>query len=326
MDEIILSCRDISREFQVKSGLTAKGGVVKAVDRVSLELMKGEILGVAGESGCGKSTLAKILSRLLKPTSGDLYFEGKICQERDWAGLDSFRQKLQMVFQDPYSSLNPRMRIGEIIAEPIVIRKAGTTVELRREVKELMELVGLPPDKYFAYPHEFSGGQRQRIGIARALAVKPQVLIADEPLSALDISIQAQIINLMLDLRKQFGLSYILISHDLSVIRHMCHRVAVMYLGRVVELGAAESLFSRPLHPYSDALIASIPGMEKSGYSAVYGGDIPSPLAPPTGCHFHPRCPYKQEICCSVSPELEDKGGGQLAACHFPLLTNNRQQ
>jgi peptide/nickel transport system ATP-binding protein len=311
----ILEARGLSKQFHLSASPFAAARTITAVDNVSLSLGQGETLGLAGESGCGKSTVARMMMGLLEPTSGELLFNGKSLAE---AGTD-FRKTVQMVFQDPYSSLNPRMRIGEIIAEPIVIHRLAPKMEIRETVLEIMSRVGLPAGQYDRYPHEFSGGQRQRIGIARALAVKPQVIIADEPLSALDISIQAQIINLFIDLQKSFGLSYLIISHDLAVIRHLSTRVAIMYLGRIVEQGRTDDFFSCPLHPYSRGLLSAIPDLDnKTGKPSVaIQGDIPSPVSPPSGCHFHPRCPYRQEICFEVSPPLEEKKKGHLAACHF---------
>lgn len=314
----VLEARKLSKQFHLSASPFSPARTITAVDGVSLTLAQGEILGLAGESGCGKSTVARLMMGLLQPTSGELFFNGKPLSGITRKAETDFRRVVQMVFQDPYSSLNPRMRIGEIIAEPIIIHRLAPKREIREIVLGLMNRVGLPPGQYDRYPHEFSGGQRQRIGIARALAVKPQVIIADEPLSALDISIQAQIINLFIDLQKSYGLSYIIISHDLAVIRHLSTRVAIMYLGRIVEQAATENLFSCALHPYTRALLAAIPDLSTlKAKSVPIQGDIPSPLAPPSGCHFHPRCPYRKEICFEISPPLEEKKEGHLAACHF---------
>jgi len=315
----ILEARGLSKQFHLSASPFAAAKTITAVDCVSLTLREGETLGLAGESGCGKSTVARLMMGLLQPSAGELFFNG-----RDLSGITGrtetdFRKAVQMVFQDPYSSLNPRMRIGEIIAEPMIIHRLAPKKEIREIVLDLMHRVGLPAGQYDRYPHEFSGGQRQRIGIARALAVKPRVIIADEPLSALDISIQAQIINLFIDLQKSYGLSYLIISHDLAVIRHLSTRVAIMYLGRIVEQGSSDDLFTCPLHPYTRALLAAIPDLANSTVKAAAAiqGDLPSPVSPPSGCHFHPRCPYRKEICSEKSPPLEEKKEGHLAACHF---------
>jgi peptide/nickel transport system ATP-binding protein len=315
----ILETRNLSKQFQLSASAFSAAGTITAVDSVSLTLEQGETLGLAGESGCGKSTVARLMMGLLPPTSGELFFNGKSLSGIKRKEETDFRKAVQMVFQDPYSSLNPRMRIGEIIAEPIIIHRLAPTKNIREIVLGIMNRVGLQPGHYDRYPHEFSGGQRQRIGIARALAVEPRAIIADEPLSALDISIQAQIINLLIDLQKSLGLSYLIISHDLAVIRHLSNKVAIMYLGRIVEQGVTEELFTSPLHPYTEALIAAIPGLgtSKAKTAPVLRGDIPSPVSTPSGCPFHPRCPYRKEICSVNSPPLEEKKTGHLAACHF---------
>ncbi len=315
----ILEARALRKQFQLSASPFATAKTITAVDSVSLSLGKGETLGLAGESGCGKSTVARLMMGLMQPTSGELFFNGARLSGIHRNAESNFRRAVQMVFQDPFSSLNPRMRIGEIIAEPMIIHRLAPKNDIKKQVLDLMDRVGLPSGQYDRYPHEFSGGQRQRIGIARALAVKPRVIIADEPLSALDISIQAQIINLLIELQKSFGLSYLIISHDLAVIRHLSSRVAIMYLGRIVEQGSTDDLFTSPLHPYTRALLSAIPDLSTSAVKASVAvrGDIPSAVSPPSGCHFHPRCPFSKQICSEQSPQLEEKTPGHLAACHF---------
>jgi peptide/nickel transport system ATP-binding protein len=318
VNEILLEARNLKKQFNLPAPPFGRSKVITALDGVSISLRQGETLGLAGESGCGKSTVAKLLMGLEQPTSGDIQFRGEGISLFNKAEKNSFRRAIQMVFQDPYSSLNPRMRVGEIIGEPLLIHRITATSDHREAVLALMNKVGLPPEQYDRYPHQFSGGQRQRIGIARALALTPEIIIADEPLSALDISIQAQIINLLIDLQKTLRLAYLLISHDLAVIRHLSTRVAIMYLGRIVEQAGTEDIFTTPLHPYTRALLAAIPGFGiAAGSATLLEGDIPSPIATPSGCPFHPRCPYKKDICTTVAPELEEKSPEHFAACHF---------
>ena len=291
-------------------------GILRAVDQVSLSLEPGETLGIVGESGCGKSTLARLILRLIEPTSGTVRFMGTDLTALSSRALRPHRRNMQIVFQDPYASLDPRMSVGSIIAEPLDIHGVGDRQARRRRVTELLDLVGLNPAVADRYPHEFSGGQRQRIGIARALALDPKLVVLDEPVSALDVSIQAQILNLLLELKGRLKLSYIFISHDLSVIEHVSDRVAVMYLGRIVETGPAVSLFDRPLHPYTRALIAAIPGTPERERTLLRG-DPPSPERLPSGCHFHPRCPMAREICREIAPVLRLIEESRKAECHF---------
>jgi peptide/nickel transport system ATP-binding protein len=322
MKQLLLEAKNIHKSFPVKPGPFARALSLKAVNGVSFRLEEGETLGLAGESGSGKSTLGKLLLKLLTPDEGEIMFRGKSQDSFTARELLSFRKETQMIFQDPYSSLNPRMRIGDIIGEPIKIHKSSVSAGYHEQIVALMKRVGLNEEYFSRYPHEFSGGQRQRIGIARALAVSPRLIIADEPVSALDVSIQAQIINLLQELKAEFNLSFIIIAHDLSVLHHMSDRIAIMYLGAIVEMGTTEQVFSRYLHPYTEALLSAVPHLEKQDRrkKIVLKGDIPSPLDPPSGCPFHPRCPYARlEVCAVTPPPLEEKRSGHLAACHFCL-------
>ncbi|MGA7828952.1 MAG: oligopeptide/dipeptide ABC transporter ATP-binding protein [Geobacteraceae bacterium] len=322
MNQPLLEARNLRKYFSVKATPFAKALPLKAVNGISFQLKEGETLGLAGESGSGKSTLGKLLLRLLAPDQGEILYRNINLDTFSTKELRAFRKETQMIFQDPYSSLNPRMRIGDIIGEPIKIHGTGNTAGYREQVYALMKRVGLSEEYFSRYPHEFSGGQRQRIGIARALAVSPRLIIADEPVSALDVSIQAQIINLLQELKKEFKLSFLIIAHDLSVLRHMSDRIAVMYLGSIVEIGNTEQVFSGFLHPYTEALLSAVPHLEpqEQGKRVILKGDIPSPLAPPDGCPFHPRCPHvRPEVCAVIPPPLEEKRPGHLAACHFSL-------
>jgi oligopeptide/dipeptide ABC transporter ATP-binding protein len=321
----LIEVRDLVKHFPITRGIVFRRqiGAVKAVDGVNFDVLRGETLGLVGETGCGKSTTARMLVRLLDPTSGTIRFEGEDIASLHKAELKGLHREMQMIFQDPYSSLNPRKTVGSIIADPFVIHGMLTGEgERKKRVQELMDRVGLNPEHYNRYPHEFSGGQRQRIGVARAIALEPKVLVADEPVSALDVSIQAQVLNLLRSLQREMGLTLIFIAHDLSVVRHMCDRVAVMYLGKVVELASADALYSFPRHPYTGALLSAVPvpnpGAGKR-QRQLLSGDVPSPANPPSACRFHTRCPKAQAKCSEVEPPLEPKGEGTVAACHFPL-------
>jgi oligopeptide transport system ATP-binding protein len=292
---------------------------VYAVDDVTISLNEGETVGLVGESGCGKSTVARTIMRLIEPTAGKIYFDGRDITRLPLAEMRALRQDMQMIFQDPYASLNPRMKVGQIVGDPMDIHKVAQGVEKRDRITYLLESVGLQPEHQDRYPREFSGGQRQRIGIARALACQPKVVIGDEPVSALDVSIQAQIINLLENLQTQFDLSYIMISHDLTVIEHICDRIAVMYLGRIVETAPYDILYNRPLHPYTEALLSAVtvPDPDYRKKRIILKGDVPSPISPPPGCHFHTRCMYKTEVCKTEQPRLKETGDGQWVACHL---------
>ena len=330
----LVAVENLTKHFAARPGLFGGGkGVIKAVDGVSLAIAAGETLGLVGESGCGKSTLGRAILRLHEPTSGRVVIDGTDVTSLAPAPLRAFRKRAQIIFQDPYASLNPRMTVGEILDEPLVIHGLGDAAQRKQRVAQLLDVVGLRPEVAARYPHEFSGGQRQRVGIARALAVEPRFIVADEPLSALDVSIQAQIVNLLVELQREHELTYLFISHDLKIVEHLCDRVAVMYLGRVVEEAPAAALYARPLHPYTVALLSAVPEIDpdKKRTRLILEGDVPSPSAPPPGCTFHPRCPLyakkdRPEICRTSAPGLAVKDGpatidekepGHRAACHF---------
>jgi oligopeptide transport system ATP-binding protein len=321
----LLEIHDLVKHFPIKSGviIDREIGRVRAVDGVTITVKEGETLGLVGESGCGKSTLCRTVLQLIPPTSGSVQFEGEELVGRRGRALRPLRREMQMIFQDPYASLNPRHRVGQIVGTPLRIHGLASGDALKRQVNELLERVGLGPEHYNRFPHEFSGGQRQRIGIARALALRPKLIIADEPVSALDVSIQAQIINLLEDLQDEFKLTYIFVAHDLGVIRHVSDRIAVMYLGKIVELGPAEEVYSRPIHPYTLSLLSALPIPDPKANAEreqiVLEGDIPSPANPPAACRFHTRCPYATEICSQEEPALVNYGNDHWAACHHPL-------
>jgi peptide/nickel transport system ATP-binding protein len=323
---VLLRVNRLKKYFPVRRGVFRRiVGWVKAVDEVDFFIRVGETLGLVGESGCGKTTCARTILRLIEPTAGEVWFRSKQLGKEvnvvkaDKKTMKLLRREMQIIFQDPYSSLNPRMTVGDIIGEPLVVHGLAKGKALRERVAELLEAVGLKPEHMRRYPHEFSGGQRQRIGIARALALNPQLVVCDEPVSALDVSIQAQILNLLEDLQDQFGLTYLFVAHDLSVVKHISDRVAVMYLGKIVELAETEEIFLRPKHPYTEALLSAVP-VPDPDYQAeriILQGDVPSPVNPPKGCRFHPRCSYAKDICGKEAPELRDLGGEHFVACHF---------
>jgi oligopeptide/dipeptide ABC transporter ATP-binding protein len=315
MTSALLDVTDLAKHYPVTRGLilAKQIGTVRAVDGVSFTLKRGETLALVGESGCGKSTTARLVLRLIEPSAGQVRFEGRDITSLDGAALKAFRRRAQIVFQDPYASLNPRYTVGRTIAEPMEVHGIGDAASRRARVEELLGLVGLAPYHAARYPHEFSGGQRQRIGIARALAVEPELVVCDEPVSALDVSIQAQVVNLLAELQKRLGLSYLFIAHDLAVVKHVADRIAVMYLGRIVEIAEKRALFANPRHPYTRALLAAIPHPDprRRGQVTPLGGDVPSPLNPPPGCRFHTRCPFAQQVCRETEPALENG-----VACH----------
>jgi oligopeptide/dipeptide ABC transporter ATP-binding protein len=325
--DALVRVENVVKRFPVRSDRLFRPSreEVRAVDGVSLDVRRGETLGLVGETGCGKSTLARCITRLYELTSGRVVFDGDDISTLSRRRLRPYRLRIQMIFQDPYSSLNPRRRVGSIIGDPFAIHGIADGPERKRRVQELMELVGLNPEHYNRFPAEFSGGQRQRIGVARALALRPKLIVCDEPVSALDVSIQAQIINLLDDLQDELALTYVFIAHDLSVVRHVSDRIAVMYLGKVVEISGTEELFAHPRHPYTNALLSAVPTVDEEGAAGrriLLRGDVPSPVNPPRGCHFHPRCPKARQRCGEEEPLLEAKPGdaaGHAAACYYPV-------
>ena len=322
MSEPLLRVKELVKNFPIKGGVLGREvDRVHAVDHVSFEISAGETLGLVGESGCGKSTTGRCILRLIEPTSGEIWFEGRNVTEFDHRTLTALRRDIQIIFQDPYASLNPRMTVGAIIGEALTIhRLAANRRVFEDRVAELLETVGLNPDHMRRYPHEFSGGQRQRIGIARALAVSPKLIVCDEPVSALDVSIQAQVINLLEDLRDEFGLTYLFVAHDLSVVEHISTRVAVMYLGRIVELATANELYATPLHPYTEALLSAVPVPDPTvkRQRIRLSGDVPNPIRPPPGCHFHTRCPIRKlPLCGTEKPPFREVSAGHWVACHL---------
>jgi oligopeptide transport system ATP-binding protein len=322
-NEVLLRVEGLKKHFPITKGIVIQRqvGAVKAVDGISFEIIRGETLGLVGESGCGKSTTGRTILQLYRPTAGDVYFEEANLAELKGAPLRRMRRRMQMIFQDPYASLNPRMTVGNIIGEPLEVHNVASGKERRERVQELLALVGLNPYFVNRYPHEFSGGQRQRIGVARALALQPDFIVCDEPISALDVSIQAQVVNLLEELQGQFGLTYLFIAHDLSMVRHISDRVAVMYLGKIVELTDRNELYENPQHPYTQALLSAVPIPDPVADARrkriILEGDVPSPVHPPEGCNFNTRCPKAIEICFEQDPEFIEIGGGHRCACHL---------
>jgi oligopeptide/dipeptide ABC transporter ATP-binding protein len=331
--DALLSVRDVKKHFPIRRGvLQRQVGAVRAVDGVSFDLQAGQTLGLVGESGCGKSTTGRVISKLEEPTAGSIKFDGEEISKFSRNAMRPLRSNIQIIFQDPYSSLNPRHTIGTIVGAPFRIQNAKTEHGVKAEVQQLLERVGLNPEHYNRYPHEFSGGQRQRIGIARAVALRPKLIICDEPVSALDVSIQAQVVNLLEDLQDEFGLGYLFIAHDLSVVRHIADRVAVMYLGKIMEFADRDTLYTAPQHPYTHALMSAVPvpdpNREKARQRILLKGDLPSPINPPSGCVFHTRCPLYREVlddtqkqqCATVVPELTERAPGHFVHCHYPVV------
>ncbi len=320
MAQPLLEVKDLKKYVPIKGGILSKTiGYVQAVDGISFALYPGETVGLVGESGCGKSTAARAILRLIEPSGGRVFFEGQDILTLGKKPMRALRRQMQIIFQDPYASLNPRMTVASIVGEPLEIHKIAKGRQKEEKVANILEKVGLRPEHMRRYPHEFSGGQRQRIGIARALALNPKLIIGDEPVSALDVSIQAQVINLLEDLQKEFNLTYLIIAHDLSVVEHISNRVAVMYLGKIVELASDRELYQNPSHPYTEALLSAVPRPDPTikKQRIILAGDVPSPINPPSGCRFHTRCLYAKADCKTVEPQLQDIGGGHYVACHY---------